>query len=245
MDRLIMVVESFLDAPRQNLSQVASACGMDPATATRYLRTLVDHGWLDRDPATRVYTLGVRLFLIGSAVRKASPLRRRIVPHLHRLLEQFDETVNLAVHQGPDVVVIESLESRRSLRKGASLGDRDEWFVSSLGKSILAHLAESEVLAMISDRPPVRRTPKTLTDPEAILADLAEVRRRGYSVDDEESELGLKCIGTPISEAPGQYSFAVSISGPTSRIDARFDEIVDALRDVARTVGLTDGEGAA
>ncbi|MBB5627138.1 IclR family transcriptional regulator [Sphaerisporangium krabiense] len=236
-DRLIAIVESFVDAPRQSLSEVSAACGIDPSTATRYLRRLVEHGWLERDEQTRAYTLGVRLITVGQAARTARPLRARVLPHMRELLARFDETVNLALHEGGEIVIIEALESGRSIRRGASVGDRDDWFVSSLGKCVLAHLPERAVEHLMRTRPPVRRTRFTRTEPHDVLADLAAVRERGYALDDEESEIGLKCVGVPIRDDRGQYSHALSVSGPTARIDERLDELIAALTEVAHRVG--------
>ncbi|WP_433304201.1 IclR family transcriptional regulator [Actinoplanes sp. CA-030573] len=240
-DRLIAVVESFLQAPTQTLSEVSAACGIDPSTATRYLRQLVKHGWLERDENTRAYTLGLRLVAIGHAAREARPLRGRVLPYMRELLEQFDETVNLAVHQGGEVVVIEALESGRSFRRGASIGDRDDWFVSSLGKAILAHLPDSQVRDLLRRHPPVHRTEHTRMNAEEILADLAAVRRQGYALDDEESEVGLKCVGVALCDEHGRYSHALSVSGPTGRIDKRLDELTAALTRVARRIGAETG----
>ena len=234
-DRLIAVIESFMNNPRQTLSEVAAACGMEPSTTTRYLRQLVDHGWLERD--LRTYSLGVRLLEIGQAARTARPLRRTILPHMQVLLARFDETINLAVHQSGGVVIIESLESGRSIRRGAAIGDRDDWFVSSLGKSILAYLPQSLVLEMLTANPPARRTPNTLTDQKSILGDLAQVRTRGYALDDEESEIGLKCVGVPLRDDHGKFTHALSISGPTVRMDERLEEITAALTAVAQEAG--------
>jgi IclR family acetate operon transcriptional repressor len=235
-DRLVAVIESFLARPRQTLSEVAAACEMEPSTATRYLRQLVEHGWLERDEM-RTYTLGVRLIEIGQAARMARPLRGTVLPHMRELLARFNETINLAVHRSGEVVIIEALESGRSIRRGATIGDRDDWFNSSLGKSILAHLPHQQVLDLLAAHPPVRRTENTLLDRESILTALAQVRMRGYALDDEESEIGLKCVGVPLRDNHGHYSHALSISGPTARMDTRLDEITSALCAVAKAIG--------
>jgi IclR family acetate operon transcriptional repressor len=156
---------------------------------------------------------------------------------MRELLARFDETINLAVHRSGEIAIIEALESGRSIRRGASVGDHDDWFVSSLGKSILAHLPEQEVLDLLSTHRPVRRTPNTLVDPDSILADLAEIRSRGYALDDEEADIGLKCVGVPIRDHRGCFTHALSISGPAARIDAQLDEIAGALIAVAESVG--------
>ncbi|WP_239332255.1 IclR family transcriptional regulator [Frankia sp. CiP3] len=242
-DRLIGIVESFLAAPSQSLSEVAAACGLEPSTTTRYLRQLVDHGWLERDEVSRCYSLGVRMITIGHAARRARPLRGRVLPYMRELLARFDETINLAVNQTGEVVIIEALEGRRSIRRGATVGDRDDWFVSSLGKSILAHLPDDEVRELLRTRPPERHTALTRTDPADVLADLADIRRRGYALDNEEAEIGMKCVGVPIRDDRGRYRFALSVSGPTARMNDRLDDIVDALKAVARNVSA-EGEAS-
>jgi DNA-binding IclR family transcriptional regulator len=231
--RLMMIVESFLDHPHQNLSQVSASCGLDPATSSRYLRALVERGWITHDPGTRQYGLGVRLVVIGEAARRSTPLHRRLSPHLMRLLAEFDETVNLAMRHGDDVVIIDSLESSRSLRMGASLGDRDDWFVSSLGKSILSCLPRQEVLRLLAKNPPTRMTPSTLMAEREILGDLQAARTRGYALDVEEAEIGLTCVGVPILDDEGRYTHALSVSGATGRMLPRMDDVVSSLRKVA------------
>jgi IclR family acetate operon transcriptional repressor len=236
-DRLIAVVESFLDNPRQTLSGVSAVCGMEPSTATRYLRQLVAHGWLERDDETRTYSLGTRLVEIGKAARTAHPLRQAVLPYMQDLLARFDETVNLAVHQSGEIVIIEALESGRSIRRGATVGDRDGWFVSSLGKSILAHLPEDQVLGLLAAHPPRRLTDHTLVRRETILADLADVRARGFALDDEEAEIGLKCVGVPLRDHHGRVTHALSISGPAGRMNARLEEMTAAMTQVSRSFG--------
>lgn len=236
-DRLVAVVESFLANGHQTLSSVAAACGMEPSTATRYLRQLVARGWLERDEATRTYSLGARLIEIGKAARTAHPFRQAVLPYMQDLLAKFDETVNLAVHQAGEIVIIEALESGRSIRRGATVGDRDDWFVSSLGKSILAHLPQEQVLSLLAEHSPERLTEHTLVTPEAILEDLGAVRVRGYALDDEEAEIGLKCVGVPLRDYHGRVTHAISISGPTDRMNARLEEIIVAMTQVAKSVG--------
>jgi IclR family acetate operon transcriptional repressor len=214
---------------------VALACGLGAPTALRYLQHMVDRGWLERDPATKHYTLGVALVTIGGAARAAQPITARSMPYMKSLVAEFDETVNVAMKLHQEVIVVEALEGRQSIRGGAKAGDRDEWFNSSLGKAILAFSPEEEVLELIERFPPKPRTHKTLTSSEAILKDLAVVRERGYSLDDEESEIGLKCVGVPIWGGDA-VTYAMSVSGPAQRIDNRLDDIVEQLQAAAAEI---------
>jgi DNA-binding IclR family transcriptional regulator len=239
-DRLMSIIESFLVLPHQTLSEVASACELEPPTAIRYLRQLVDRGWLERDERSKSYTLGVALVTLGEAAQAAQPIRIRALPYMREVLRQFDETVNIAIRHRGEVVVVEALEGRQSIRRGATVGEKDEWFVSSLGKSILAHSPEKEVLELLELHPPIRRTKNTLMSKEEIFADLANIRLRGYALDDEESEIGLKCVGVPIWGGTNHVSYAISVSGPTQRIESRLPEIIPTLKEAAAAISLAN-----
>lgn len=239
-DRLMSIIESFLVDSQQSLSEVAFACKLEPPTAMRYLRQLVERGWLERDESTKVYTLGVALVTIGDAAQAARPILTRALPYMRQVLSSFDETVNIAMEHRGDVIVIESLESGRSIRRGATVGEVDGWFDSSLGKSILAFMPEADVVHLFEQHPPVKTTEKTLLTREAVLDDLAQIRQRGYALDDEESEVGLMCVGAPIWGAGNQVTHAISVSGPTQRVRNRLDEIVGALQSAAAEISLAN-----
>jgi len=240
-DRLMSVVESFLDSPQQTLSEVAAACGLGVPTAMRYLHHLVERGWLERDATSKHYTLGVALVTIGGAARAAQPITARSLPYMKELVAAFDETVNVAMRVQNEVIVVEAVEGRQSMRGGAKAGEKDEWFNSSLGKSILAYAPEEDVLELLERFPPQRRTGKTLVTADEIFRDLAEVRERGYALDDEESEIGLKCVGVPIwGGGPNPVSYAMSMSGPTQRIDNRLEQIAEQLQAAAAQISLAN-----
>jgi IclR family acetate operon transcriptional repressor len=237
-ERLIAIVESFIDSPRQTLSEISARSGIDPATSTRYLKQLVERGWLEKDPTTRNYSPGIRLYVIGQLARDLDSTRRRALPKMRELRDQYDETINMGVFRGREVVIIEAIESKRSIRTGATVGEVDEWFASSLGKSILAHLPADEVEEIVAAYPPVRHTEHSLVTLDEIMDDLALVRERGYALDDQESEIGLKCVGVPIIEPGGIVTHAISISGPARRIDDHLDRIVESMRVLAVQLGV-------
>lgn len=235
-DRLMSVVESFLDTPQQTLSEVAAACGLGVPTAMRYLHHLVERGWLERDETSKSYSLGVALVTIGGAARAAQPIAARSMPYMKQLVATFDETVNVAMRLQNEVIVVEAVEGRQSMRGGAKAGDKDQWFNSSLGKAILAFSPEEDVRELLDRFPPQRRTARTLMTADEIFEDLAQVRARGYALDDEESEIGLKCVGVPIWGGPHTVSYAMSMSGPAQRIDNRLDEIAAQLQAAAAEI---------
>jgi IclR family acetate operon transcriptional repressor len=157
---------------------------------------------------------------------------------MQRLLERFGETVNLAVKQGRDVVIIDALESQQSIKRGATIGQRDNWFCSSLGKAMLAFMPLEEVNALLEMFPLERRTPNTLSTRKALLDGLEEIRVVGYAIDDEEAEFGLRCVGVPLLDFRGRPTHALSISGPADRLDEQQraqmgGELLRAAREIS------------
>jgi IclR family acetate operon transcriptional repressor len=156
---------------------------------------------------------------------------------MRNLLDRFDETVSLAVYEHGEIVIIDGMESRQSIRRGANIGERDNWYISSLGKAIMAHLNANELRRILDTHPFTRPTAKSIRDVDSLLADLERIREQGYALDDEESQIGLKCVGVALCDPAGRHSHALSISGPTRRIDDQLDEIVRELLVAARSVG--------
>jgi len=229
----MVIVELFLEHPQMSLTDVSARTGFDPATATRYLRRLEERRWLERDPVTKQYILGTALIALGRRAIDTQPVRKRVLPHMYRLLALYNETTNLAAHRNGDLVIIDALESQRSIRRGASIGETDDPWTSALGKAALSCLSREVVAGLFAASPPSRRTARTITDLARMQAELDRVRRRGYAVDDEESEIGLKCVGVAITDADGYPTHAVSVSGPASRLDDKtVQRVGESLQEV-------------
>ena len=138
VDRAVAVIAA-VDATRSgSLAEVARATGLSDATALRYLASLARNDLVEREAETGRYRLGIRLFQLGQRALGDRDPRRAALPFMKGLLERFEETVNLAMRNRQELVLVEVLESRRSIKKGASVGDRDTWHSSALGKAILA-----------------------------------------------------------------------------------------------------------
>ena len=214
----------------------------DEATTLRYLSSLGSHDLVQRDDETGRYSLGLKLFQLGQQAVGLRDVRKLALPHMERLLEQFEETVNIAHRRGHRLVVIDVLESPRSIRRGASVGEPDVWHASALGKSILASLplVEARRLLESADRQPF--TPHTLVDVDELIANLDGVRSRGYAIDDEEYEAGLRCVAAPICDSRGRPTFALSISGVAARMAPQVTEQMgQAVLQAARSISVSLG----
>ncbi len=218
VDRAIAILEALgQDAPLSQ-AQLARATKLSEATAFRYLNALGRHDLVERDPESGRYRPGIGLFQLGQRALANRDPRLIALPIMRGLLERFGETVNLAMRWGNTLVLIDGLESERSLKRGATVGERDAWHASAVGKAILAHLSEVEVRTIVSDSGLAARTPGTITAIKALLEELARIREIGYAVDNEEGEQGLRCVGAPIFDRTGAPAYALSLSGPSARL---------------------------
>ncbi len=201
-----------------SLKEVSHLAGFPKATTYKYLCTLQASGLVARDETTNLYRLGTRLWELGQLVGGQLDVCKVALPHMQQLRDEFNETINLGVLEGLDVIYVEMVESRLSLRMQARLGSRDPAYSTAMGKAILAHLPEAEWRHHL----PVhmeRRTPHTVTSMEVLHRSLRETHALGFARDCEENELGARCIGAPILDAHGTPVAAISLSAPASRFE--------------------------
>jgi len=225
-----------------SLAALARASGLTEATALRYLTTLVRLELAERDTTTGQFRLGLGLLVLGERALGALNPRRIANPFMERLRERYGETVNLAVFRRDALVLVEVLEGTHALKRGAQVGQRDPLHSTGLGKAVLAFLPTQERARLLRQTGMKRYTTTTVTEPAALEAQLGIVRQRGYAVDLEESVLGLRCVGAPVFDRRGLPGYALSISGPTMRLDDRAiarigADLARAGLDISRRLG--------
>jgi IclR family acetate operon transcriptional repressor len=216
-----------------SLIDVAEATQLPKPSAFRYLWTLEAHRYVERDPESGLYRLG--LGFVGMQSRGLEVLRQRARPWLEQLRDQFEETLNLGILDADAVIYLEIIEPRRGVRLAARRGDRDPIHSTALGKAIAANLPESRVRDILHHRGMERRTDNTITNVDDFLHELAKVRRRGYATDNAENEVDGRCVAVPIDGTP--LPAALSLSAPASRFPrGQVERIARALNDVAKRV---------
>jgi IclR family acetate operon transcriptional repressor len=230
IDRMIAVLDALEHTHDLSLEQVARAAGFSEATALRYLLSLAKHDFVERDARTGTFRLGLRLFRLGTLAIDRRDIVGIARPVMEQLLGSFGESVNLATRQAGNIVLISVLDSPNPVRKGSRVGETDVWHATSLGKALLGAMPEIEATEILGGSPLNRFTPNTMTTLDALQRDLQAVRSRGYSIDDEEAVEGLRCVGAAIRDHDGLATYALSISGPKSRMSySRIQEIGHAL----------------
>ena len=208
------------DEVELGISTLAKRLGVAKSTAHRLATTLVSENLLEQDRATGKYRLGIALFRLGTLVRRRMNVSEVARPHLFSLRETTNETVHLAILDGTDIMYVYFLESTQAIRMRSDLGLRKPAYCTAEGQAILAFSPPEVVAAVIRNGLPAR-TPNTITEADKLARALDGVRARGCAVDDEESEVGVRCVAAPIRNDAGEVVAAVGVAGPVSRLSKR------------------------
>jgi len=228
------------------LADLSSLIGMPKSTAHRYLTTLVELGLAQRSDSDR-FRLGTKVVELAGVYLAGSDLRQESQSVLEALSAGTTETVHLAVRSEAEVVYIAKVESRHALRMYSYIGARLPMYSTALGKAMLAY-GPPDWLHETVGRGLAARTDHTIATASALEADLAVIRTRGYSIDNEENEIGVRCVGAPVFDFSQSVIAAISVSGPIDRIDRRRSaELGPIVREAARAISLRMGyvDGAA
>lgn len=199
------------------LTMLATRLKLPAPTAHRLLATLEAAGYVQPGP-TGEWLMGVRAFRVGSAFLSHRNLVVQAYPHLKQLMDRSGETSNLAVIESGAAVFVEQVQCRELMRMSVKLGARAPMHASGVGKAMLAAMDERGAAAVLGRHGLPRHTQHTLTSRDALGAELAAIRARGYAIDDEEHALGLRCVAAAVYDENGEPWAALSLAGPTTRI---------------------------
>ena len=224
-----------------SLSDLAACTALPKTTAFRYLYTLRASGFVGYDERTERYVIGPRVAVAQPLSGYAERIKELAQPTMRRLQRQFNETVNLGIRDGGEIVYIDMVGSTRLIHAEAKIGTRDPLHCTALGKAILLTLGLSEVDRTVPRRM-VARTPHTITNREQFLDEIAQSATRKYALDMEENELGARCVAAAIC-TPGSHSAvaAISISGPSRMMsDDTLARMGRVLAATASTIHLAN-----
>ncbi|MFJ4982629.1 IclR family transcriptional regulator [Streptomyces sp. NPDC088732] len=233
LERAFDLLERMADAGGEvGLSELATGSGLPLPTIHRLMRTLVDCGYVRQQPNRR-YALGPRLIRLGETASRLLGTWAR--PCLAELVNATGETANMALLDGDEVVYVAQVPSRHSMRMFTEVGRRVLPHSTGVGKALLAQVPPEEVRALLARTGMPAATERTITDPDAFLAELAHIRAQGYAVDDNEQEMGVRCLAVTVPGSP--TAAAISVSGPAGRVtDAATEKIVPVLQAAARSL---------
>ena len=226
--------------PEMTLAELVRCSGYSKTTAYRLLLTLEEAGWLERG-AGGAFRLTIKPFQVGSVLVDSLELRQEAAPVMARLAVECDETTYLTVPAGSHAVCLERIDSGQGLRIADLYVGGSQPLHLGAGPRVLLAYREAELLPVVLAGALERRTAHTVADPEALRADLAAIRERGYSISDEDVTVGVAAIGAPVHDATGSCVAALSLGGLAHRIlpvrPEQRDALLGAAAEISRRLG--------
>lgn len=249
LDRSVLLLKVLATGSVEKRLADFSEAGLHKSTAFRLLEALRRHRLVAVDEGTGRYRLGLGLFELGMAAVSRLDVGQCAPPFLEALAAETGESASLGIFEDPEVVHILRVESAHPLRLPSLAGRRSPAYCTGIGKAILAHLEPERLEGYLKEVALKPRTPRTITDRDALRQDLRRVRSRGFSIDDEEIFPGLRCVAAPIFGFDGRVVAGLSVAGPASRMprDAlpRFaSSVVAAAAGVSNRLGFQPAPGA-
>ncbi|MEM7336455.1 MAG: IclR family transcriptional regulator [Chloroflexota bacterium] len=218
------------------VTELSKCIEVDKSSITRMLHTLVEHDFAMKDPNSRRYLLGPKVQELVKSSTNNLPLREQSLPILRELVDKTGENAHVAIYSQEHALVIADVESKAQLRVVSGEGRLIPNHCTAIGKCLIAF-----------DDYPISKelpsfTPRTITSRDQLRLHLEQIRQRGYAVDDEEHEFGVRCIAVPVYDGTGRAVASMGISGPTVRVTlAKVEEYAQVIIESARELSITLG----
>lgn len=238
IQRAVSILETLAGEQRETgIVALSKQVHLPASTVHRLLTTLIYTGLVAQNPETGNYRIGIRAFEVGSAFLEQTHLRDVTRPSMRELGKSINETVNLALRHGNEAVYVDQVECDRTLKTFTRPGARVPLYCSGVGKVLLAGYPAAEIDTALAGVALSPRTPATITDVDSLRHQIDLVRTKGYALDDEEFEQGVRCVAAPIYNHGGETVAALSVSAPAFRLDGqRLDQLINETCQAANSI---------
>ncbi len=242
IDRAVMILNCFNEDRKElKLSDISEILDLNKSTVHGIISTLKYHGLIDQDEETQKYRLGLYLMALGERVANSLDIIEISSPIIKELCIKAEETVHLGTLDNMEVVYIDKKESNQSMRIFSAIGARNPAYSTGIGKALLAYVGKEKLNKIIPDELEAY-TANTITKKSDLLKELERIRQNGYSMDNEENNVGLTCIAAPVFDNHGFAKYAISVSGPTIRMNYKKIEetkelVVEAANEISKKLG--------
>ncbi|MBN2286635.1 MAG: IclR family transcriptional regulator [Tissierellales bacterium] len=227
VDRAIAIIKAFEKSEELGVTEISKMTGLHKSTAFNLITTLEKSGILTKSVHSGKYLLGMELFRLGTMVN--SSLRNMCRPYLEKLVDTYSETVNLVARNDQLIIYIEKVESPHSMRISTKEGQRLPLHVTAAGKAIISTLPEEEIEEIMNCTTYAKYTIHSVLSREELMIQIQLAKENGYAEDIQELENELTCVAAPIRDFKGIANYAISVSGPSSRM----------TKEVRRKIGMT------
>jgi len=243
VERALAMLEVVAQEP-DGLSnaEISRKLKIPKSSASYILRTLETRNYLTRDEESGKYRVGLKILSLSRGALSGLDVRGVALPIMRHLSQQTGLTCHLAILDGPDAVYIEKVEPEGFIRMDTWVGRRMRVHATSVGKTLVAHIPQDRLQQILRQSGMEKRTPKTITTMPRLLEELEKIRGQGYAVDDEENNLGARCVGAPVFNDRGSIEAALGLSGTTQQVSPQtMPRILEALKDAARHISMGMG----
>lgn len=242
LDRGLQLLKDLAKNGGVTLTELSLRIGLPASTTYRMLSTLQQHGFVELDEASQEWWVGIETFSIGNAYLVRTNLVECARQAMRQLMEETEETANLAIADDGDVVFVSQVETHQAIRAFFRPGTRGHMHASGIGKALLADMPRYQVKQILQSKGLPEFTDKTLTTLDGLTQDLDDIRQRGWSLDDEERYSGMRCVAASIYNAFGEAIGGISVSGPTVRMsDQTISAFGPKVRQAANDVTVLMG----
>lgn len=224
-----------------SLEDLTQKTGLNKTTCFRFLKTMRQLGLVEQDRKT--YHLGQKIVSLGLKALKGLNIRQEALPVMQKLREETGETVNLSLLSGTEIIFIERVMSDYIVNSNINVGDRLPVYCASMGKVILAYMSEERAAAIISQLKFKAKTERTISSPTSLKKELTEIRDRGYAINNEELEKGLRAVAAPIIDYTGEAFAAINVAWTTARrpFKRTFTDFAEKVVEAAEKISLAMG----
>lgn len=244
ISRAMELLECFSgERSELSLRELSEQMQLPTTTIFRILGTLCDLRYLEKDALRKTYRIGPQLMMLSGAIYGRSDLNRAANAEMERLSSVLNETINLVILDGYEIFYLNKVETRRSIRCNTQIGNRLPAHMAGCGKVLLSGMPAAfidEYWDHMSGLPPMTGT--TIVTKDRLLAELSDIRRLGYGVDNGESEPGLNCFAAPVFDATDQMIAAISVAGPDYRMveerETMISEVKRSAYNISRMLGF-------
>lgn len=234
VERTLAIFEALAQSRLgMGLAELARRLSVPKSSVHCVLLTMERCGYVHRNERTGRYVLGLKLYGLANLAVRGVKLREQAAPFLHALAERTCLTVHMAILENSEAVLVDRIEPLGIVGPATWVGKRVDVHCTALGKVLAAGLGEGELRALVRERPLLRHNDNTIVSPQKLREELARVRELGLALDDEEEEIGQRCVGAPIQSEAGKTSAAISVSGTTAQINV--DNLPGLIADVKKT----------
>jgi DNA-binding IclR family transcriptional regulator len=238
VERALAVLEILAESKRGfSISEMARRLGVPKSSIHLILTTLERRGYLVKNPQSRRYFVGLKLVSLAYLALDGFEVRERAVPFLLSLAAKTGLGVHMAVLEGNEAVLIERIESPGLVKLNTWVGQRMHVNCTALGKALVAFLPEEEFKRTVQAKRLIKHNQNTISSMVKFREELTRVRAAGYAVDDEEEEVGVRCVGAPVFDHLDRVVAALSVAGTTTQIPGnRIEELARLVQDTGTRI---------